>query len=209
MNIAVVAANSRSGKAFVELALQQGHSVRAGVYHTNTLAPHKNLSVLTCDATSQDDLENLLDGQDAVVSFIGHVKNSPATVQTDAIKAIVRAMKKLGMRRIISLTGTGVRLPGDRITFLDRILNASISLIDPNRVNDGKLHAKVLQESNLDWTIIRVLKLQNTKPKTFSLKSHGPTKLYVSRQDVARAALQVIEEQSFVKQAPIIGKKEQ
>lgn len=206
MKLAVIAANGRSGKIFVEYALAAGHSVRAGVHGTDNLAAHKDLEVVQCDATNPDNLNSLLKGQEAVVSFIGHVKGSPAYVQTDAMRTLVPIMKEHGIRRLVSLTGTGVRLPGDNITLVDRILNASIQIIDPARVKDGREHMQVIKESDLDWTVIRVLKLQNTTPTPFTLREHGPTKWYVSRQEVARGVLQVLQEQSFIQQAPIISK---
>lgn len=205
MKIAVIAANGRTGKAFVELALRAGHTVAAGVYSTNTFSDHANLKVQTCDARNEDDVNRLIKDCDAVASFIGHVKGSPVNVQTDAMKVLVSAMNAHGITRLVSLTGTGVRFPGDKITMIDRILNLSIGLIDPARVNDGKKHVAFLQQSSLDWTIIRVLKLQNTKPKPFSLQQYGPTKLYVSRDEVAVACLQVLEQGSFIHQAPIIS----
>ncbi len=206
MKLAVIAANGRSGKIFVERALAAGHSVRAGVHHTNNLTPHKRLTVVHCNATSEADLVNLISGQDAVVSFIGHVKGSPPQVQTDSMRVLVSAMKAQGLTRVISLTGTGVRFPGDRITIVDRMLNLSIRLIDPARIRDGVSHVEVLKQSGLDWTVLRVLKLQNTKPTAFSLREHGPTKWYVSREEVAEAALVTLKQHQFIKQAPILGK---
>jgi putative NADH-flavin reductase len=206
MKLAVIAANGRSGKIFVEHALAAGHSVRAGVHHTNNLTPHEHLVVVRCDATNKDDLEKLVKGQDAVVSFIGHVKGSPPHVQTEAMQILAEAMQTQNISRVVSLTGTGVRFPGDHITLIDRILNMSIRLIDPARVHDGIDHVEVLKQSGLDWTVVRVLKLQNTAPRPFVLREHGPTKWYVSREDVADAAVQVLEKATFIKQAPIICK---
>lgn len=206
MKIAVIAANGRSGQAFVEAALNAGHTIRAGVRGKSQLKPHSNLTVVECDATNEAQLKNLLAGQEAVASFIGHVKGSEPNVQTIAIQKVVDVMKELGVKRLVSLTGTGVRFPGDKISLIDRFLNLSISVIDPARVKDGKNHVEVLKNSALDWTVIRVLKLQNVPPKPFSLREHGPTKWYVGRQEVAQAVLQVLEQRSFIKQAPIISK---
>lgn len=206
MKIAVIAANGRTGKVFVEKALLPGHSVNAGVYHTNNLTENGRLTVMDCDANNAKDLAKLISGQDAVVSFIGHVKGSSADVQTKAMEALVKVMHQQGIRRIVSLTGTGVRYPGDKITLIDRILNIAIGIIDPARVSDGRNHVKVLENSNLDWTVIRVLKLQNTQSGNFELREHGPTKPYVSRQETAEAVLQVLSENTFVRKAPIIGK---
>ena len=205
MKIAVIAANGRSGKVFVEAALKGGHTVRAGIHGENIFPDHPNLEIMACDATNLDQVSRLIAGQDAVASFIGHTPHSPATVQADAMKVIVAAMQQAGVRRIVSLTGTGVRQPGDNIPLLDRFMTIGIRTLDPKRVSDGILHAKVLQDSQLDWTIIRVLKLQPVKPSPFSLTSHGPTKWYVAREDVAQAFSQVLEQSSFVREMPIIS----
>lgn len=162
--------------------------------------------MVECDATKKEDMINLIKGSDAVVSLIGHVKGSPADVQTMSISNAVTAMKALGIKRIVSLTGTGVRLDGDKITLADRFLNLGVRIVDPKRVKDGLEHFKVLRESGLDWTVIRVLKLQNLKPAKFQLREHGPTKVVVSRKEAAEAILMVLVDGAFIKAAPIISK---
>ena len=205
MNIAVVAANGRTGRAFVKAALAAGHTVRAGSLRTGSFEQHPLLTESICDATIEADLVKLIAGQDAVASFIGHVKGSQPDVQTVAINKIITVLHDQNVHRIVSLTGTGVRFPGDTITMIDRVLNLAIGIIDPPRVTDGRLHVEALKKSGLDWTVIRVLKLQNTAPQPFTLREHGPTKLFVSREEVAKAAVQVLEENSFIRQAPIIS----
>lgn len=204
MKVAVIAANGRSGREFVKKALGAGYYVRAGVFSTK-IPEANNLEIVTCNATNVEQMQDLIRGCDAVVSFIGHVKGSPATVQTDAIKNAIEAMKKENVKRIISLTGTGVRFPGDTPNFIDKILNMAVTIIDPERVKDGIMHAKALKESGLDWTIIRVLKLQNTNPKPFVLNLHGPAKFITSRSEVAEAVLIALADPSMINQAPIIS----
>lgn len=203
MKIAVIAANGRSGREFVKKALQAGHQIRAGVF-SSRIPDENNLEVISCNATDFEQMRNLIHGCDAVVSFIGHVKGSPKTVQTDAIRNAIDAMKSENVKRIVSLTGTGVRFPDDTPGFIDKFLNIVVNIIDPSRINDGIMHAKILRDSGLDWTIIRVLKLQNTKPKPFVLKFNGPAKLLTSRSEVADAVLMALEDPNMVKQSPII-----
>lgn len=205
MRIAVIAANGRLGKVFVETALQAGHSVRAGLRGENTLTPHPRLEVVTCDATKAEDLRLLLRNQEVVVSTIGHVKGAAHNVQTLATEAVVSAMNEQHIRRFVDVTGTGVRFPDDHISIVDRVLNLAVRIVDSDRVSDGRNHQEVLKKSDLDWTTIRVLKLQNISARPYTLTPHGPTKWYVGRSEVAKAMLQVIEENSFIKQAPIIS----
>ena len=206
MRIAVIAANGRLGKAFVEAALVAGHSIRGGVRGVNTLTPHANLEIIECDATNVNELRVLLQDVDVVVSAIGHVKGSAADVQTIATKVLVGVMDELNIKRYVDVTGTGVRFPSDKITLIDRFLNFGVGIVDPTRVKDGIDHQEVLKASDLEWTTIRVLKLQNVLAKPFTLRLHGPTKAFVGREEVATAMLQVIETEGFLGEAPIVGR---
>jgi putative NADH-flavin reductase len=205
MHIAVIGANGRSGQVFVARALEGGHTVRAGVRGESRLPAHPNLTVQECDATNIPQIEQLTQECDAVVTLIGHIKNSPPTVQTEAMQKLVQAMQRNNKTRLVSLTGTGVRFPRDVITLIDRFLNIGVSLIDPNRVRDGITASDVLRKSDLDWTLIRVLKLTEGKPSDFHLKEHGPAKSFVSRTEVAQAILQVLEDGAWLRAAPIVG----
>lgn len=206
MNIAVLGANGRTGRLFVEEALLAGHTVRAGVYgDENPFADSPRLEVIKCDATKKAHVKKILQSQDAVVSLLGHTKNSGNTVQTDAMKTLVAAMKEAKVKRLISLTGTGVRFPGDKITFADRILNAGITLVDSARIRDGRTHAEVLKDSSLEWTLLRVLKLTNGEVRPYRLSEEGPPKTTVARREVAEAILQLLEDNSFRQKAPIIA----
>jgi putative NADH-flavin reductase len=208
LTIAVIAANGRSGTVFVLAALAAGHRVRAGIYGQNNLPAHENLTVMSCDATNERDIERLLNGADVVVSLIGHGPKSPSRVQTNAFRVLTEVMSRSDVRRVISLTGTGVRFPGDTPSITDRLANLIIATIDPNRVQDGIEHAKLLQATSLDWTIVRVLKLGDGShggQVIFSL--HGPAEFMTPRARVATALLQIIESGDYVQQAPIITGK--
>lgn len=205
MKIAVISANGRSGKAFVETALQAGHVVRAGVYGRHDFPAQGNLEIIQCDATKINDLKRLISDQEAVVSLIGHTKNTPKNVQTNAITNVVKSVGSTGVR-IVSLTGTGVRFPGDRPSLIDRFLNFGIAQVDPARIRDGIDHADVLKKSNTNWTLLRVLKLGNGQAKKYQLTITGPAKNLTSRQEVALAILEVLKSDKYIKKAPVISK---
>jgi nucleoside-diphosphate-sugar epimerase len=205
MNITVFAANGRSGKAFVYEALEAGHAVIAAVHGSNPFEPHDRLKVITCDITNEQQVTAALEGAEAVTSFVGHVQGSDFDLQTVGIKTILKAMQVAKLRRLISLTGTGVRFEGDKASLIDTILNMSIRLIDPKRISDGIAHGAVLKESNTDWTLLRVLKLTDGLANSYKLTPHGPAKVFVSRKTVAKAALELLEKKEFIQEAPIIS----
>jgi putative NADH-flavin reductase len=205
MNITVFAANGRSGKAFVYAALEAGHTVVAAVHGSNPFEQHSRLKVVTCDVTNEQQVADALIDVEAVVSFVGHVRGSSYKLQTVGIETIIKTMQAAKIRRLISLTGTGVRYEGDTVSFLDTVLNLSIRLIDPKRISDGIAHAEVLRAADLDWTLLRVLKLTNGPTGPYVLTPHGPAKVLVSRKTVAKAVLELFEKQEFIREAPVIS----
>lgn len=203
--VAVLGANGKSGRAFVALALAAGVTVRAGYRSSYSPPAHEALTVLRCDAANKDDVRRLLQGANAVVSLLGHGKNTPEHMQINAMKVLAEVMQELKITRIVSLTGTGVRFAGDTPSLIDRILNFSIAKIDPKRINDGIDHVKFLQSTKLDWTILRVLKLTNgAHAGRVQLSKSGPVELFTPRQRVASAILQTLDEASFIREAPIV-----
>ena len=205
MKLAIISANGRTGQVLVRAALEAGHSVRAGVHHHNPFQQELELGVVAMDATKSADVRRLIAGQDAVISVIGHVRGSAPTLQEQAIRHLIDAMQAENIKRVISLTGTGARLPGDHISHLDRCMNAAVRLIDPARVLDGSAQLQLLQASNLDWTVLRILKLTDGPMQQYLLRAQGPAKPFVSRRTVAQAILEIVKSRQFVQQAPIIG----
>lgn len=205
MRIAVIAANGRAGQAFVHAALDAGHDVRAGIRGDDPFEAHEHLTSVQCDATKPDDVAVLLRSSDAVVSLIGHIRGSSANVQTAATKTVLDEMKRRGLKRIISLTGTGVRIDGDKPGIIDKLANLFIARVDPNRVNDGIGHVKVLQTSETDFTVVRVLKLTNGRSTEFDLTEHGPAAHFTSRREVAQAIIECLEDNRFLRKYPVIS----
>jgi uncharacterized protein YbjT (DUF2867 family) len=207
MRIAVIAADGRSGRVFVEAALAAGHHVRAGIRGKSPFASHPRLSTIQCDATDETQVHELLLATDAVVSLLGHVKGSKADVQTNAMRTVLSAMERRSIKRLISLTGTGVRINGDTPTLVDKLANTFIVRVDPDRIHDGIAHVKLLQSSAMDFTIVRVLKLTNGGAGAFSLSEHGPAKFTTSRREVANAILECLEDNRFIRKYPVVSKR--
>lgn len=172
------------------------------------LLKNSDVKIFEGDVLNYEEVSQALLNTDVVASVLGHVKGSDNRVQTKGMLNIVKSMQEHGVKRIISLTGTGVRFTGDKISLVDRVLNLSIRIIDKHRVLDGIEHAEVLKNSDLDWTVLRVLKLSNGKADSnWQLTAHGPAKLLIARESVALAFKELIENNSFIKQAPVISKR--
>lgn len=208
MRIAVIAASGRSGQAFVREALSAGHQIHAGIRGSNPFDQVEHLKVFQCDATDIVEVTKLIERCDAVVSLIGHVKGSDPFVQTTSTKTLVRAAEAAGVHRFVSLTGVGV---GTRHRWLKKPLAIVAELMGRllkiDRLRDGIAHAQVLEKSDLDWTVLKVMLLSDGQPGKFRLKTKGLVKTPTPRREVACAILQLLERGTFVREYPVVVKR--
>lgn len=208
MKICVFGADGRTGVEVVNYAVGQGFDVVAFVYseNSNKYFP-KDVVIKKGDVLNYENVLDAIKSSDAVISVLGHIKGSLPLMQTNGITNIVLAMKELGIKRVLSLTGTGVRADGDTPSLLDKILNFFVKLIDADRVNDGVLHVQVLQDSGLDFTVLRVLKLSQSEKEftDYKLTDGGPAEWESPRKKVAKVLVDLINDKKYIGKLPIIS----
>lgn len=206
MTITIFGADGRTGVEVVNNALSRKHQVKAVVY-SNLDIEHDNLRVFKGDVLNYQGVDKAIENSDAVISVIGHIKGSDPFMQTKGITNIVNSMKKNGLKRLISLTGTGVRVEGDRPSLFDKLGNFAIKLIDRERIVDGIKHFEVIKDSNLDWTLVRVLKLSMSQDQSleYRLTEHGPAENLTSRKKVANIILDLAESDEYIRKAPVVS----
>lgn len=158
--IALFGATGRTGRPLLENALARGWNVTALVRDPARLpavptgAPG-TLRTVTGDLQSADAVASVIQGADAVISVIGHVKGSPATLQTDATRSMIEGMRAHGVTRILSLTGGGVPFEKDEPKAADRVIAWLLRRLSGTVLDDALAHAELLKSSGLDWTIVR------------------------------------------------------
>ena len=205
MVIAVLGATGKVGRAFVSLALAGGHQVRALARGSALRLPDGVQPVVgsALDATA---VRHLVAGSDAVVSVLGHGKDSPRDLQAQAISLVIAAMKQEGIGRLVSVTGTGVpdRLdpPQPLPTRLETWLLEKAS---PGRVSDGIAQTALIRNSGLAWTVVRSPLMLGWPSGRFidGYFSVSPF-AWVGRKDVAAFLLACLDQESHLGEAPMI-----
>ncbi len=205
--IAVFGASGRTGQELVRQALASGHGVKALVRTPSKLnAQSERLELVLGDATDQAAVAQVIDGCDAVFSVLGHSRNSPKDVQTVATRHMVAAMRARGIERVVSLTGAGVKDPHDRPKFVDRLFGFLLATVARDVLRDAEGHAEVLRESGLDYTLVRGPRLTDG-PGTGSYRVGyvgRDSGTQVSRADVASFMLAQLDDETWVRKAPVI-----
>src|SRR5689334_18551519 len=129
MKIVLFGASRGVGRQVLEQALQAGHTVTAFVRDPSAISmEHANLTLFQGDALDAPAVEKAVAGQDAVISALGPAHPPVVGMMEIAARNIVNAMKKNGVRRLISTTGAGVRQTEDRPKFIDHFINLMLNL---------------------------------------------------------------------------------
>jgi putative NADH-flavin reductase len=208
MKICIFGAAGRTGVEVVHCARGHGFEVVAFVRGAGSNRGFPtDVAVQRGDVMDYASVLEAIRGSGAVISVLGHVKGSAPFMQTKGMFNLVKAMGETGIKRVLSLTGTGARVEGDKPSFLDRVLNCMVGIVDPARINDGVEHIKVLRESNLDWTVVRVLKLGNSNReiKQYKLTAGGPAEPLTSRKKAARVLVDLVNNNEYTGRLPIIS----
>lgn len=209
--IALFGGSGRTGKPFIRKATGE-YKIKALVRDPQKLdISHENLQVIGGDVINPVDLEKCIAGSDIVVSLIGHGKDSAPGFQTAAIRHILQLMDKHDVKRIVTLTGGGVRdQENDRPGVLDKLVVFVMKNLagkgPRNALEDGINHAQVIRNTNTDWTIIRAPLLTEDPAKGYVEAGFvGTVKGFkLTREDLAQFILQEINEERYVHQMPFV-----
>ncbi len=208
MKIVVFGASRGVGMKVVEQALQAGHSVTAFVRTQSTFRLQQpNLTVFQGDSMDMAAVEEAIAGQNAVVAALGPTRPPVPRMMEISAKNIVAGMMKHGVRRLISTTGAGVRQPEDRPKLADHVIGFLLRLMVKDVVLDSAANVKVIQNSDLDWTIVRFPRLldgdHTGKYRVGYVSKDSSTQF--SRADAADFLLKELNEKKWVRKLPLVS----
>jgi putative NADH-flavin reductase len=209
LKIAIFGATGKVGRHLLGQALERGGEVTVLARDASKLSTsrHERLKVVQGDVLVPNDVEQAVEGTDAILSALGHASTSPRDVLTEGTKNIVAAMSKHGVRRLVSLTGAGVRDPRDEPKLVDRAIGWLLKLLQRDLLEDSMEQAQVIRESGLGWVIVRAPVLnEGEKRREYRVGYVGKESgTRLSRADVADFMLEQTTDDTFLHQAPVIS----
>jgi putative NADH-flavin reductase len=208
MHIAIFGATGLTGRCLVEQALDQGYDVTAFARNPASVTTrHVRLSILRGDVFDPASVREAVANQEAVLCTIGGhdrlrvaLSGHPRAPElcTIGTRNILDAMKTCGVSRLICLSAWGIGDSKGRVPVIFR--NVIFPLLMKEEYEDKGSQEQLIEQSNLDWTIIRPARLTNG-PHTgryrvnssleFSLRSS------ISRADVADNMLKQLTDATF------------
>jgi putative NADH-flavin reductase len=206
--IAVLGAGGRLGRHVVGDALARGHTVHAAIHRSNPLSVHPRLQILSADAHRADMIRAVLSDTRLVISCLGSAAAHPPDVQGAGARNLVTAMEALGLLRLVSVTGSGARIPGERLTRNHRIKRQQMLSGAPRLLADGDEHLATIAASDLTWTIIRVpLMILHHRANQYTIQQEAPNPAAnTTYRDAARAMLDLATEDNpaWTRTAPFV-----
>jgi putative NADH-flavin reductase len=218
MKITVFGATGGTGRLLVEQALAAGHEVTVVVRDparltirspaaqltaspaSGVLAGNR-LHVITADVMNPAAISDAVAGADAVLTAIGPRSSGATTVSADSAASIIAAMRRNGVRRLITVSGSIVADAGEGAIMSHLVKPLLRRTFLKDACIGMRRGEEVVRASRLDWTIVRPPRLTD-KPATgryrTALDRNLPRGLTVSRADVAAYLLKVIDDQAAV-----------
>lgn len=202
MKTIVLGATGGTGIEIVKRAVLRGHAVTAFVRSPKALTGIADVNVIAGDVLNVAELTQAISGHDAVLSAFGpRNPRSHEPLMRSFAQGLTAAMARSNVSRLIVLS----------VAFLFR--NSVIppaypagKLLFGHHVTDCADMEEIVQQSKLDWTIVRPPQLTN-KPRSGKYRvGVGRLPFFgftISRADVADFMVQTMEQDVYARQ--IIG----
>ncbi len=217
MKLLIIGGTGGTGRQLINQALEKGLSVTALVRNPEKIKiSHQNLNVIKGNVLDFDKVQEVVAGQDAVLSALGHKRFFIKTnILSKGTENIINAMEKQNVNRFICITALGINDSRFKLGLYHTLF--VIPVIIFFYFMDKAKQEKLIKSSNLDWTIVRpgqlipqwIVNLFHEK-KTGNYK-HGAnvgnyilTKM-ISRADVADFMLGQLNDKAYLYKTPGIA----
>ncbi|KAG7348619.1 flavin reductase [Nitzschia inconspicua] len=204
MKVAVIGANGDSGSHIVTSLVERGHQVLAVVRRPETITETESIQVRKLqDIYDVDRVKKAIEGADAVVSALGSgtlkMAAQPTTLYSQGTRTIRRAMRQLGIQRLIVLSSGGVEYdPNYKWIFLVCLRRYLINTYLDMALMDGALE----EVTDLEWTSVRLPYICEGPSKPYIVKDrhHGPdVEIKLHFCDVGDMVAKEIDERKWIR----------
>ena len=187
-------------------ALERGHEVTALVRNPSALGvEHPRLRVLRGDVLDYASVEAAMQGQEAVISALGHKRFfQPTRILSEGTRNLLRAMETRGVRRFVCETALGIGNSSGRMGLYYTFF--VIPVVLPFYFWDKARQERIIAQSAVSWVIVRPGVLTNGARRGhyrhgLNVGSYIRT-VRISRADVADFMLNQLTDNTYLRAAP-------
>jgi len=214
-NLLVLGGSGRTGAHVLEHAARRGHHVRALVRDPDKVQAPVGVELIQGTPADIDDLRKAAEGTDAVISALANARASdnpwakpvsPPMFMTGAVRNTLTVMGEQGIRRIVVTSTQGAGDDWARINPLFKAL-VKLSNIKVGYEDHHGVDQLVRASSGIDWTLARAVALTD-KPRSGPVRAAeaGTEKpgAWINRADLAQFLIQTIEDDTWIRKAPLV-----
>jgi putative NADH-flavin reductase len=214
MKILILGITGRTGSLAAEAALKRGHKV-VGIARDPAKSTIKGAEIVAGTPYDYETVQKAMVGCDAVISTLSSFPSTqglfskiktPLDLMSVSMKNVIKAMEERGIKRVVLMTALGVgdskKMVPMLFSFLVKISNIKYAYIDHDK------QEKLLENSNLDWTVVRPVYLSDKNDDLsimHNINGVGKITSSISRNAVANLMIDCIEKNLFLKQKPGIS----
>ncbi len=192
MRLFVLGATGRTGSALVAQGLGRGHTVTAFGRSAFDADTSGALQAVIGNPMRAGDLAAALSGHDAVLSALGPRGLGSTSVLVDSARAIIEAMRRTRVRRLVVLSSS---LVDGRSGWVANLAGRTLLR---HTAEDQRAMETLITGSELDWTLLRPARLVNgalTGDYTAMARSDGipVSNAGLTREDLAHMMLDTVE----------------
>ncbi|KAH8749176.1 NADH(P)-binding-domain-containing protein [Hyaloscypha sp. PMI_1271] len=220
MQILLLGATGRTGNLILASALSKNHAVTVLVREPSSLTSTPGLTIITGSPMAEQDVEQAIKAApklpDAVIIALASVREtdspfskptSPPRLMTESHERVLEAMKKFGIKRLITISAFGVGDSNPNVCWPMRMmLNHSPMAF---AFSDHNAWEEIPQGERLEWTLVRPCMLNDgelREAKVLGGQGKGAGLLAsISRASVASFVLsRCLEGGEFLRETPVV-----
>lgn len=213
--VLLLGATGRTGKLILAQLLQRGYDVSVIVRNPSKIhlsSPY--LNIFEGSTLNTELLTTASEGCQAVISALNISRTNdfpwsplrtPKTLMSDTVNQLLPVLEKRNIKRVIVLSAWGANETRKDMpwwfSWLIKHSNINYGYLDHER------QEHILAQTQLYWTAIRPVGLINSKrdkPVKVSLGNNSKPSLIISRESVAKFAVDILEQAEFIALSPAV-----
>lgn len=209
IKVALIGGTGKSGQYLVKRLLAKGISIRLLVRNADH-APeiHPLIEIVSGDVNDSATIHKLVKGCEATISTLGlGIPPSEPTIFSQSTRYVLQAMHSYRLKRYILITGLNVDSPYDQKSIATQQATIWMKTHYPLSTADKQLEYELLAKSSVDWTLIRLPKIELTNEYGRAIEASlvDCTGDAITAIDLADFLIAQLEDRSYIRKAPFIA----
>ncbi|MEP1032033.1 NAD(P)-binding oxidoreductase [Ekhidna sp.] len=216
MKLLLLGATGRTGQLVLKRLLENRFPVHCLARNTERIAKQDGVTLFEGDASNREDLERAIVGCDAVISVLNISRQSdfpwsglrtPKAFLSETMKQLIPVAEFNCTKRLVVCSAWGVAETRKDLPRWFRWL------IDTSNIGasyaDHERQERIIQDSTLDWTIVRPVGLTNSRKSQVVREifdgKHKP-RLTINRHSVAQYLVDCLKSDRLIRKKVVISK---